>query len=340
MSATERVSDRVANYRNVVAQFGMTRHIDVLEVGDTPDGPSHRWVVAPQADGTTLVGGMDRGSFRLLGQYADDPTSFTDLVENFSLPAPRILPASALTELRQAAEELASRLQAEATTRALTAADFPVGTAFDSMGTASDHTLFLLDSPLDQRSVPPTDLAMRRTGYYLAKPFPRGTDVGIVAPWFGQPGGGVMVSLASTIAPHVSNGYLQPFDVLNTEEDYGPAEPSSAMRDELDALAEEFARHQIAEGLDFRMPHRTPVLPGGRHAIIRLHAGEVSVTYDEGGPQRRLATGKTVAEISDMAWGLARALRNDRWIETQPGRYEKWLAEHPEEVPATGKDTR
>ena len=37
-----------------------------------PAGPSGRWVLVPVDDGSTLLGGMDRGAFAPYGRYEDD----------------------------------------------------------------------------------------------------------------------------------------------------------------------------------------------------------------------------------------------------------------------------
>ena len=40
--------------------------------GRVPSGPSARWVLIPVEDGSTLLGGMERGSFAGYGRYHDD----------------------------------------------------------------------------------------------------------------------------------------------------------------------------------------------------------------------------------------------------------------------------
>ena len=84
----------------------------------------------------------------------------------------------------------------------------PVGAVFDHIGPSSGHVLYLFATPFEQRSLPPTDLNLTRTGYVLDAPLPETCSVARAKPWFGQPGGGVMVVLDRVIAAYVDGGLL------------------------------------------------------------------------------------------------------------------------------------
>ena len=64
-----------------------------------------------------------------------------------------------------------------------------------------------------ERSAPPTDLRLPRTGYLVRQPLPDTTAVSPVAPWSGQPGGGVLVVLERPLRHLVDTGHLEPFAV-------------------------------------------------------------------------------------------------------------------------------
>lgn len=55
--------------------------------------------------------------------------------------------------------------------------EVPVGAPFDHLGNESGHCLYVFDTPMQQRSVPPTDLNEDRRGYVLTGPLPSGATV-------------------------------------------------------------------------------------------------------------------------------------------------------------------
>lgn len=62
-------------------------------------------------------------------------------------------------------------------------------------------------------SEPPTDLTLKRTGYVLNATLPDSVAVDHVAPWFGQPGGAVVVKLDRVIAAYVDLGMVSSFTI-------------------------------------------------------------------------------------------------------------------------------
>jgi hypothetical protein len=173
-----------------------------------PKAPSPSWVVVPRSDGRTTLGGMDRGQFRVYDTYETKELAANALVH--VLAAMRPEPAEQATEeRRQAAQGLATGLRTRvAAGQELTSSVIPVGTALDHIGFSSGHTLFLLGTPFPERSSPPTDLQLPRTAFLLRAPLSGGVRVGPLQPWFGQPGGGIMITLDRPIRWYYDTGIL------------------------------------------------------------------------------------------------------------------------------------
>lgn len=160
-----------------------------------PSAPSPSWVLVPRSDGRTTLGGMDRGTFRVYDTYETDELAANAVLHVLTPMRPDVDPA-ALPEHRARARALAAGLQARvAEGQQLVPAAIRVDTALDHVGLPSGHTLFLLDTPFAQRSSPPTDLQLPRTAFVLRAPLGPDVAVSAVRPWFGQPGGGIMVTL-------------------------------------------------------------------------------------------------------------------------------------------------
>lgn len=158
--------------------------------GVVPSGPSGTWVLFPGADGASVLGGMDRGAFAPYGRYEDDDATLNALRHVLTAPVEDV--RAPVDELARDARALAQRLRGQTE---LTAADVPAGAGLDQIGPVSGFHLFLLGTPFPERSLPPTDLALPRRGWLLREPLPATCRVSTVSPWFGQPGGGVMVTL-------------------------------------------------------------------------------------------------------------------------------------------------
>jgi hypothetical protein len=180
-----------------------------------PEAPSHVWICFPSSDGGTVIGGMDRGRFAPYAEFTNLEGAADALVQLTSAPtdappAPR--PMKALLYATQAlADQLRAGLREHAV---LPGTVLPEGATVDHIGPESGHCLYLLNTPMGQRSLPPTDLNLDRTGYVVAGPLPPGATVQAVEPWFGQVGGGVMITLPQVIRYYVDTGLLLPFDPL------------------------------------------------------------------------------------------------------------------------------
>jgi hypothetical protein len=109
-------------------------------------------------------------------------------------------------------EEVAAQLEtAGVSAGPLPGSAIPVGTPLDHIGNESGHCLALLDTPMSARALPPTDLNEPRTGYLVSSPLPDVVRVSHAPPWFGQPGGGVLIELDRVIASYCDAGILRRF---------------------------------------------------------------------------------------------------------------------------------
>lgn len=184
------------------------------EVDVIPQAPSHRWILVPMSDGTVTLGGMDRGRFAAYGKFGDPEVAAQALALGSTQDAPPLPENRPLKALVTATQALLDQLRGVVETgEPLVAAHLPAGAVLDHIGNRSGHVLYLFATPFEQRSLPPTDLNLRRTGYVLDAVLPETCTVSRVEPWFGQPGGGLMVTLDRVIAYYVDAGVLAPFSV-------------------------------------------------------------------------------------------------------------------------------
>jgi len=184
------------------------------QVDTVPPAPSHCWVLVPMSDGTVTLGGMDRGRFAAYGKFRDPEVAAQALAGTADRAVPALPETRPVKALVTATQGLLDQLRARlADGHGLTASDIPVGAVLDHIGPPSGHVLHLFATPFEQRSLPPTDLNLPRTGYVLDGELPASCTVAPVEPWFGQPGGGIAVWLDRVIAYHVDQGLLAPFAV-------------------------------------------------------------------------------------------------------------------------------
>lgn len=182
-----------------------------------PSVASHQWVVWQTLGDEVVLGGSDHGRFAAYARFGD-PTLVAELLERWVAPVLPPAPRDPET-LHRAALATADILvgpDAEAALEpggSLLGAAVPAGTPLDHIGNASGHVLHLYDTAFSARSLPPTDANEPRIGFVLSSPLPDSCRVARVAPWFGQPGGGVSVVLDRVIAYYVDTGVLAPFAV-------------------------------------------------------------------------------------------------------------------------------
>jgi hypothetical protein len=182
-----------------------------------PTVPSHHWVLVPLSSGEISIGGVDRGIFRpyLACKTEDEAVRLLTHVLT-PTPATSVTNEEALVDRRHAASLRASLAQRAATGEQLHAHDLAEGTLLDHIGFDSGHCLFVLDTPFSARSAPPTDLDLPRAFFRIAQPLPSTVPVGQIQPWFGQPGGGIVVQLNRPVRWYVDEGLLDAVDLPPT----------------------------------------------------------------------------------------------------------------------------
>ena len=184
---------------------------------EAPTGPSHRWIAWTVGD-EIVLGGADRGRFAAYARF-DDPSLVAEILTRWIAPTLPPAPRDADTLVGAAlvvADDLVGPAAPDSTVRdggAVSGSVLPVGTPLDHVGNASGHVLYLYGTEMSARSLPPTDLNEERLGFVLTTALPDSSRVERVRPWFGQPGGGLMVTLDRVIAYYVDAGVLEPFAV-------------------------------------------------------------------------------------------------------------------------------
>lgn len=182
---------------------------------EAPTGPSHQWIAWSVGD-EIVLGGADRGTFAAYARFGD-PSLVAEILQRWVAPQLPEAPRDAqvlLDAARVVADDLIGSGAPDATVRdggAVSGSVLPVGTPLDHVGNASGHVLYLYGTEMSARSLPPTDLNEERMGFVLRTTLPEASRVERVRPWFGQPGGGLMVTLDRVIAYYVDAGVLEPF---------------------------------------------------------------------------------------------------------------------------------
>ena len=184
---------------------------------EAPTGPSHQWI-AWSVGNEIVLGGADRGRFAAYARIAD-PTLVAEILQRWDAPTLPAAPRDTDTLLgaaRVVADDLVGAAAPDPAVRdggIVSGSVLPVGTPLDHVGNASGHVLYLYGTEMSARSLPPTDLNEERLGFVLTTALPDSSRVERVRPWFGQPGGGLMVTLDRVIAYYVDAGVLEPFAV-------------------------------------------------------------------------------------------------------------------------------
>ena len=152
------------------------------------------------SDGTVALGGMDRGSFAVYGEFGD-PDVAAQVLAQASRVTPAPLPENRpLTALVTATRSLLDQLRgAVENGTPLTAGHLPVGAVLDHVGDLSGHVLYLVATPcrcavVVVRPVTSTWPA-RATSSTPRCPSSRPACSArrTVEPWFGQPGGDALM---------------------------------------------------------------------------------------------------------------------------------------------------
>ncbi|MBA3783242.1 MAG: glycohydrolase toxin TNT-related protein [Nocardioides sp.] len=166
----------------------------------------------PDVVGGFVVGGMDRGEFAPFAAFSE-PEDAARVLGLWARQRDVADIGRTRAELTAAALGARNAVAEASANGPVTGAEVPVGAPFDHIGTSSGHCLYLYDTPMSQRSLPPTDLNEVRSGYVVSRALPATCRVGVVPEGFGQPGGGLLVKLDRVLAYYVDIGMLTPFAV-------------------------------------------------------------------------------------------------------------------------------
>lgn len=169
--------------------------------------PPNKWLVREISPGRWWVGGADRGRLVPYDVYEGRSLLTNALLHlTFATIETTSLGAEELAE----AERRTTRLD-----RAVRGAGpndqmgpIPGGVLVDRFGPEQGHTLFLYRTPFPDRSSPPSDLVQPYHSYVTLRTLPPTVTYGAVAPWFEQPGGGVMVALDRSLRWYYDAGFL------------------------------------------------------------------------------------------------------------------------------------
>lgn len=173
--------------------------------------------LVPAATGGFDLVTIDYGSEVPLG-HADDEASAADLLIDYldrPLPTPRRIGVEEYGAIAERTLTLADELRPRLTQGSILT-QLPPGLAVDRIGALDGVQLFPATTAFEARSLPPTALVGAEVHRFITE-----TDVlvraQLAAPWFGQPGGGVRLTLAEDFAgirDLVVNGSLTRVEVV------------------------------------------------------------------------------------------------------------------------------
>lgn len=180
---------------------------------------SEKWIITPSEGQRWLVGGVERNQLALYDDYETLGLAANALHHLLTRPVDKVDFGPADTKAAQAAAAaLIERV------RAAWDRDHPgpapivlqPGDMIDLFGHESAQGTFVFGTPLDQRSLAPTEIMLPYHVYRVRNPIDRGVMAGPVAPWFGQPGGGIKIKLPRSARWLYDAGYLDEIGEMPT----------------------------------------------------------------------------------------------------------------------------
>ncbi|KYH43594.1 TNT domain-containing protein [Branchiibius sp. NY16-3462-2] len=200
--------------RSALAEAG----VDPSDVGIvlTPEdvgryNESDTWILTSGEGQRWLVGGVERNQLALYDDYETLGLAANALHHLLTRPVEKLDlgPADAKAAYAAAAA-LTERIRAAWEPEH--AGPVPVvlqpGDMIDVFGHESAQGTFVFGTPLDQRSLAPTEIMLAYHVYRVRNPIDRNVIAGPVVPWFGQPGGGIKIKLPRSARWLYDAGYL------------------------------------------------------------------------------------------------------------------------------------
>jgi hypothetical protein len=252
---------------------------------------------------------FERGQGRLGARLATEDEACRWLLGEllFAEEPPRVLTAEQEQRSRERTGALirAAMAQAEqaATTTGRYEAPFQLdpGLLVDNFGQESGSYLYADGTPFQQRSLPPSALNTTDPAfpygyhrYEVARPFT--VRAGPVAPWFGQPGGGLQLKVEADFLPErpplatirwlLRAGYLRRVAADPEPAQAAPAAPPPGRPADPTELSRQIARIVVSNAPDGWVRATTrmyAVRPTGeRHTEYQLQDGSTKVSHPEG----------------------------------------------------------
>lgn len=179
-------------------------------VPDTPPPPPDTWSIVPVGE-QYVVGATGRGSFATYEAVWTMEDAVDLAVRLASTPLPPFAGPLDEAQLEAGARTAAGIIErTEARGGAAGPPGLVAGDLLDAYGAETEHHLFALGTPFDQRSEPPSRVGSPYFAFVVTAPFPDVVREGRAAPWFEMPGRGAMVVLDRPIRRYVDEGLLAP----------------------------------------------------------------------------------------------------------------------------------
>lgn len=179
-------------------------------VPGAPPPPADTWSIVPFGE-QFVVGATGRGAFRAYETVWTLEDAVALAVGLASTPVASFdgrLDASQLEAGARTAAGVLSRTEERGGAAGPTG--LVPGDVVDAYGAETEHHLFALGVPFDQRSEPPSRVGSPYFAFVVAGELADGSMEGRAAPWFEQPGGGAMVVLDRPIRWYVDRGLIVP----------------------------------------------------------------------------------------------------------------------------------
>lgn len=182
-------------------------------VPGAPAPPPDTWAIVPFGE-QFVVGATGRGTFSTYEAVWTLDDAVRLAVQLASSPIPPFDGRLDAAQLEAGARTAAGILaRTDERGGAAGPAGLLPGDMVDAYGAETEHHLFALGVPFDQRSEPPSRVGSPYFAFVVARELPDVAREGRAAPWFEMPGGGAMVVLDRPIRWYVDQGLLVPVAV-------------------------------------------------------------------------------------------------------------------------------
>lgn len=174
---------------------------------DVPPPPEDVWALV-DTGGDVVLGGVERAKFAEYGRYPSVAAAAEEVVRLLTQAPPgRPVESGLDAELVRRGSDLAARV-ARRDNGVPGPAHLEVGDLLDRFGPDTGRFAHPLGTPFPQRSLPPSSVSAPYHRYEVLADLGPGIVEGPVAPWFGQPGGGIQFVFPRPIRWYLDQGML------------------------------------------------------------------------------------------------------------------------------------